>query len=353
MQNTLSKLMLLAASAATLMLAGCGSGPNAAENKTPSVSPTYVRLAPVERTNAGIPIHAVGRMEAKQELHLSFKIGGIVDKMLVDEGQEVRKGQLLASLSLTEIDAQLTQALNGFDKADRDLKRVKNLFADSVATLEQLQNATTAWEVARAGLDAAQFNRQYAQIIATSDGRVLKRLANVHEQVASGSPVLVMASYDKGWVIRTALADRDAVRLHLGDTAAILLDAIPGQTLNGSVSEIAAAPNPMNGTYEVEIRLDSEIRQAMTGLIGKVLIVPSSDISSTLVPVEALIGADGSRGYVFTPTPDGAAARRVQVSITYLRDGKAGLSERLGDITSVITAGATKLSDGAPIAIVK
>ena len=353
MRNVMTKLMALAALATLLSLTGCGAAPSASENNSPAGTPTYVRLVALEHTQSGIPVRAVGRLETKQELRLSFKVGGIVDKMLVDEGQSVRAGQLLASLSLTEINAQLTQAHNGFDKADRDLQRVKNLFADSVATLEQLQNATTAWEVAKAGLDAAMFNRQYAQITAPTDGRVLQRLADDHEQVSAGSPVLVMAGFQKGWVIRTALADRDVLRLKIGDSAGILIDALPDRPLEGAVSEIAGAPNPANGTYEVEIKIGSSTVPLMSGLIGKVVIVPSSVVPTTLVPVEALVEAEGARGFIFTPSPDGASARRVSVSIAYLRDGKAGVLDRLDGITSVITAGATKLSDGAPIAVVK
>ena len=264
--------------AGLLIIAGCDShSQTVTDNKAPASAPVYVRVAAVEHTHTDVPVPAVGKLEAKEELRLSFKVGGIIEKVFVDEGQVVSKGQLLATLSLTEINAQLAQAQNGFDKADRDLKRVKNLFADSVATLEQLQNATTAWEVAKAGLDAAAFNRKYAEICAPADGRVLQRLGDDHEQVASGTPVIVMADYGKGWVVRTGLADRDLMRVKLHDPAAVAFDALPGQSFAGFVSQIGAAPNPVNGTYEIEIKLATPSDRLVSGLVGKVSITPAAE----------------------------------------------------------------------------
>ena len=97
--------------------------------------------------------------------------------MLVAEGQQVRRGQPLATLDLREIDAQVCRRAQRRHKAERDLERAEALYADSVATLAQVQDARTGAEVARSGLQAAAFNRRYATIVAPADGVVLRRLA--------------------------------------------------------------------------------------------------------------------------------------------------------------------------------
>lgn len=354
MKFTVQIMSALAVATALSIMSGCGSVSNASSRQESAQSePVPVRLATVERAAAELPVRAVGRLEAKEEFQLSFKTGGIVARVMVDEGQRVTKGQLLAILRLTEIDAQLAQAQNGFDKADRDLERMKKLFKDSVVTLEQMQNATTAWEVARAGLDAAAFNRGHAEIHAPSDGRILRRMADDHEQIAPGLPILTMAGYEKGWIVRAGLADRDLLRLEVGDSAEIVFDALPDRPITGNVSEIGAAPNPMNGTYEIEIRIDPSAERLMTGLIGIITITPAPKGQVSLVPIEALVEANGASGFVFTPSPDKNVARKVPVNVAYVHDGKAGLVGDLPGIDAVITAGATKLSDGAAVAVVK
>ncbi|MBY0425973.1 MAG: biotin/lipoyl-binding protein, partial [Cytophagales bacterium] len=102
-----------------------------------------VKTSIVQKENTQLPVVASGLVASSTEARLSFKTGGIIDKIYVEEGDYVKKGQLLATLKLNEIKAQVAQAEEALQKADRDLKRVTNLYKDSVASLEQLQNVTT------------------------------------------------------------------------------------------------------------------------------------------------------------------------------------------------------------------
>jgi len=89
----------------------------------------------------------------------------------VKEGEDVSKGQLLASLDLTEIDAQVSQSKNNLEKTKRDLERGQRLLKDSAATLEQIQNLQTAFNVADENFRIASFNRQFSTIHANASGR--------------------------------------------------------------------------------------------------------------------------------------------------------------------------------------
>ena len=79
----------------------------------------------------------------KHEMRLSFKMGGLVRRIHVQQGEAVKKGQRLAEIELTEVDAQVEQARQMAEKAQRDLKRGENLYADQVISLEQLQDLRT------------------------------------------------------------------------------------------------------------------------------------------------------------------------------------------------------------------
>jgi RND family efflux transporter MFP subunit len=187
-----------------------------------------------------------GVLASKKEAKLSFKNGGIVAALRADEGQDVRKGQVLAVLDLTEIDAQVAQARNNFEKAQRDRDRVQRLYADSAATLEQMQNATTGFEVASAAFTAARFNREHSVIVAPENGRILRRQVEEGELINPGSSVFLFAGggAGEGWVVRTGIADRDMVKLKIGDRAKMTFDAYPGVSFPAVVTEIAAAADP-------------------------------------------------------------------------------------------------------------
>jgi multidrug efflux pump subunit AcrA (membrane-fusion protein) len=127
-----------------------------------------VRVMSVQSARVQPVVEATGLLTTENEARYGFKIGGVIDRIWVDEGQAFRKGQRLAALKITEIGAQREQAEIGLDKARRDYGRVANLYRDSVATLEQLQNAKTALDLAQRSVSVVAFNQQYAYIYAAT-----------------------------------------------------------------------------------------------------------------------------------------------------------------------------------------
>ncbi|MEM7657097.1 MAG: biotin/lipoyl-binding protein, partial [Bacteroidota bacterium] len=128
-------------------LMACQSEPTPpSEPLAPKAIP--VVLEKVTTTEEQIAIPMSGVLAAREEMQLGFKVGGLIQTVLVREGQTVRKGQALAKIDPLEIEAQVSQANSQLEKIKRDLARVENLYADSVATLEQVQDLRTALEVA-------------------------------------------------------------------------------------------------------------------------------------------------------------------------------------------------------------
>ena len=178
MKRILFPLAFLLVTAMAVVLTACNGGSQAAHVTDDAI---VVKLRPVTTTRYAPVLKYSGTMASTAEARLSFKIGGIISKIYVKEGDHVVKGQLLATLDLTEINAQVQQASQGVEKVQRDVNRVKNLYNDTVATLEQVQNATTQLQVAEESLRITRFNQQYAQIRATESGIILKKLMNEGE----------------------------------------------------------------------------------------------------------------------------------------------------------------------------
>ena len=310
----------------------------------PVDQPVVVRVAPVSMEKMALPVSGTGTLGLKDEVTLSFKIGGVVARILVDEGQRVRAGQVLAALDLGEIDPGVTRARSVAEKAERDLARGRRLYADSVVTLEQVQDAETGRDVARAELQSVEFNRRHAVIVAPASGVIFRRRAEPGQLVEAGDPIVVFGSHARGQVVRVGLADRDAVRIRRGDPARVRFDALPGQQWTGAVSEIAAAADPATGTYQVEVSLPQAIALA-SGLVGTVEILPSAEHPVALVPVESVLEADGTTGNVFTLGPDGRAERR-PVTLAFLAGDRIAIAAGLEGVQRVVTDGAAYLDHG-------
>ncbi len=351
------KLALTSLAFCVVAISGCGSnesneGSSSANNTTKSsASPaTLVKTTQVERVRLAEPIRVSGVLFGKEESRLSFKLSGIIDKIFVKEGESVHQGKLLATLKLSEINAQVSQAKNALEKAERDLKRVKSLYDDKVATLEQLQDATTGYDVAKSTLTIAQFNQQYASIYAPTSGKVLKKFAEENELIGAGSPVLQLSNAAQGFVLKVGIADKDAVRLRVGDSAHISFDAFASQRFHAVVAQIAGASSLQTGTFEVELKLAPTSAMMMSGLIGKAELYPSASETIALVPIEALVEGNGETAFVYTLSPDGTQANKVEIHIAFIQpSGKVAVKGGLDGIQTVITDGASYLYDGAPI----
>jgi multidrug efflux system membrane fusion protein len=339
-------MRFLRIASALLLFAACRRDPP----RTTATVPIAVRTQPVVTTALSRPVTGTGVVAARDEFPLGFKIGGVVSNVTVREGDVVRAGQLLAELDLREIDAAVEKTRAGLAKAERDRARVQSLWSDSLAPLAQLQDATTAVELARADVQSAGMNRRYATIIAPTAGRVLRRAAEPGQTVAAGAPVVVIGGSTGGTIVRVGLADRDVVRVRVGAAATVELDAFPGRVTTGRVRQLAGAATQGTGAYAVEIMLD-DVRDLVSGMIARVSIAAVGGEPLRTVPIEALVDADGERGNVFVLSADGARAQRRPVRVAYLSAGRAALREGLDGVGAVVTDGAAYLTDGARVRV--
>jgi multidrug efflux system membrane fusion protein len=331
----------------------CGGADASPAKEDAAVIPVRVVTPEYRRTQP--PIVLTGTLGAKEEIPLAFKIGGVVARVAVEAGQAVREGDVLAELSLAEIDAQVSAAREGRDKAKRDYDRAMKLLADSVVTAAQAEDARTGLDVAEAQLRAAEFNQRYAVVRATADGVVLRRQLEVGQLVGPGAPVIVLRTERKGLVLRAAAADRDAVRLKEGDVAKVTFDAFPERSFNGRVERVAIAATLGTGTYETEIAVSAGGARLASGLIGRATLQTRSATALPTIPAEALLEVDGDKASVFvlTGAADGKAAtvRRVVVRVAFLTEADAAIASGLDSSMRVVTAGATRLSDGARVSV--
>jgi membrane fusion protein, multidrug efflux system len=314
--------------------------------------PPRVKMGIVTTERISLPVRSSGIVTSSRETRLSFKTGGLIAQINVEEGARVKKGDVLATLNLSEIQSQVIQVRNGYEKALRDFSRVKNLYTDSVATLEQLQNAETALNVAKANLDMAEFNLDHSRIIAPDNGTILKRLAETNEMIAPGYPVFVFGTDGRFWKIKTGLADRDFVKIQSGDSAKVTMDAWPDVIFDALVSQISESANPLTGTYEIELELQSNGYKLASGFVASLEIHPARRQVFYVIPVESLVQAEGRTGYVYVVN-DSMIARRVEVEVSAVYGSNVAVSRGLEKVTGIVTEGAAYLSDGDHVEVIK
>lgn len=330
-----------------LLAAGCGKSASEATATTARAIP--VRVVPVVYSERAVPVRATGLLSRKTEAELAFKVGGVIEAVHVRAGDTVTAGQVLAELRLDEIEAQVAQARSGLEKARRDLVRVEKLESNRVATLENLQDARTAVEVADAQLRIAEFNRRYAVIVAPSAGRILTRLAEPSELVGAGKAVLGFASEDDGWLVRVGLADRDVARVRVGDRA----EMVGTDGAVGEVAHVSEATDPATRTTPVEIALGAGLKDGWrSGSVVTVVLQPAPVEPRPVVPTAVLIEGKERKASLYLVEKDTTVARRVVVECETLTETEAYLRTPLPRDARVVVQGGEYLHDGAAVEIV-
>lgn len=289
-----------------------------ANEKTQNAIP--VKIESLERTSISIPVHISGNISANKESRLSFKTGGIIKTINVDAGDKVKQGAILAQLDLKEINQQVLQAKTGLEKAERDFHRIENLFKDTVATLEQYQNAKSALDLAKSQLNIAEYNLKHSTIYAPSHGIILRKFMEENEITGTGTPIFYFASASDSWKMTTGISDKDLVKLNLGDKASILTDAYPTQPLQANVTQIGNAPDITTGLFEVELSIESTALNLKPGFFAKGKILPSDKISCYKLPVDAVQEGIGNTITFFSYNEKTKQAIKNETTVLFLQN---------------------------------
>lgn len=313
-----------------------------------------VKVAAVSMLSIPDQISTTGLVSTEDEAKYSFKIGGVITRILVQEGQFFKKGQLLATLNSTEISAGVAQSDLSVEKAQRDHSRAQSLYKDSVYTLEQLQNTKTALDVAQKAQEAIAFNERYSKIYATSDGFVSRKIANEGEVIAEGMPVLLINSTEQqnSYLLKVGVTDREWAIIKLGQSAKVTLDGYADQKFDAVVFRKSQAADRELGSFQIELKLNLKGVKPAVGMFGKAEIATHQDESVMVIPYGSLVEADGNKGFVFTTT-SATSVKKVPVTILKFDNKNVYLKDKLEGIDQIVVSNSAYLNEQSTIKIIK
>ncbi|WP_291138932.1 efflux RND transporter periplasmic adaptor subunit [Flavobacterium sp. UBA7663] len=324
---------------------------NKAEDKIENAEVIPVKVFTLKNSSSNESIISTGLITTENETKLAFKVGGVIDRIYVKEGQSFNKGQLLATLKLTEIEAQVTQSKLGYEKSKRDYNRVYSLHKDSVATLEQLQNSKTLLDISEKALEQANFNKKYAYIYATSSGFVTKKIGNEGEIIQGGFPVLAINENNnqKNWIVKIGVSDSDWSAINENNSCKIKAN---GKSYSGIVSQKSKAVDSNSGTFQIEIKIQNATKELAVGMFANVTIHVSSNKNINAIPYDAVIEANGKKAFVFIPTSD-TTVKKIPIEIESFNDKEVIVAKGLENASSIIIGNSPFLNEKSKIKIVK
>jgi len=341
------------------LLAACGNG----EKVSQPPRPVLVARADAATGHGADGLSAyAGEIRAREEAALSFRVGGKLVRRLVDVGDRVRKGDLLAELDpgdlrlqVEALQAELAAADAQLARARADHARTASLSRDQLVSRSALDQQTAALRAAegqaraaRAQFDLSRNQAAYSQLRAPQDGVVASRQVEAGQVVAAGQPVFGLAA-DGGREVAFALPESGIRDFKVGQAVVIELWSTQGERIPGRIREIAPAADPQARTYAARATLEGDAARVDLGQSARVYIPAALSGDALRLPLSALHRGDKGQAVVWTVDPKVNKARRVPVRIgPYAADGVAVLSG-LKPTEWVVMAGGHLLHDGQPV----
>jgi RND family efflux transporter MFP subunit len=312
-----------------------------------------IKTATVESLALTSDISASGLVTTENEANYAFKIGGVVSHIYVEEGQFFKKGQLLATLDQTEINAGLNQTDLNVKKYERDYTRAYNLYKDSVYTLEQLQNTKTGLDIARKQKDVVAFNSRYAKIYASADGFVASKIANEGEVVDPGSPILAIneTSKNNNYLLKVGLTDKEWASVKIGQKAIVTLDGFPDEKFEATIFRKSQAADAAIGSFQIELKLNMKNQKPAVGMFGKAEIQTDKAEDFIIIPYNSLIEADGNKAFVFVV--ENNKVKRQPITINKFDNDKVFVEDGLQKTDQIVTSNSAYLNEQSTIKIIK
>lgn len=312
-----------------------------------------VKTATVESLAFANNINASGLVTTENQANYGFKIGGVVSRIYVEEGQFFKKGQLLASLDNTEISAGLNQADLNVKKYERDYTRAVNLYKDSVYTLEQLQNTKTGLDIAKKQKEAVAFNSRYSKIYATADGFVAHKIANEGEVVGPGSPILAIneTKQNNNYLLKVGLTDKEWASVKIGQKAKVTLDGFPNEEFEANIFRKSQAADAALGSFQVELKLNMKNQKPAVGMFGKAEIQTNKADDFMAIPYNSLIEADGNKAFVFIV--ENNKVKRQPITIFKFDNDQVFIKDGLQKTDQIVISNSAYLNEQSTIKIIK
>ncbi|GAA4803025.1 efflux RND transporter periplasmic adaptor subunit [Lysobacter hankyongensis] len=343
-----------------VVLSACGNG----ERTPSSARPVLVARAGAVSGHGQDNLTAyAGEIRAREETALSFRVGGKLVRRLVDVGDRVRSGDVLAEidpgdlrLQVEALQAQSSAAEAQLARVRADHARIASLAKDQLVSRSALDQQTAALRAAegdaraaRAQLDLARNQAGYSQLRAPRDGAIASRQAEAGQVVAAGQAVFGLAA-DGGREVAFALPESNIRDFQVGQPVLIELWSAAGVRIPGRIREIAPAADPQARTYAARATLDgAEGQRIDLGQSARVYIPAGGEVGAMRLPLSALHRGDGDKTIVWVVDPKAGKVRRVAVKTgPYAADGAAVLSG-LKPADWVVMAGGHLLHEGQDV----
>jgi RND family efflux transporter MFP subunit len=293
-----------------------------------------------------------GRADFDQNANVSARAAGTITSIRVQRGDQVRNGQVLATLDAAVLESGIAELRTRMDLARVIYEKQDRLWKQQIGTEVQYLQAKNNYQALQRNLATQQQQRDLFNVRAPFSGTVDEVPAKVGEQAAPGAPLVRLLSGSSGKIVAD-VSEAYANTIKAGDKALVNIPDLGVENVSSTVRTVSRIINPTSRTFTIELRLSGkQAAQLRPNMVASVRIQNYNRPNATVLPVD-IVQKDEENSYVFVVQQKGnqkvAAKRVIQTGATY--NGRVEVTKGLASNDQVISAGYQNVNEGQVVSL--
>ncbi|HEV7380301.1 MAG TPA: efflux RND transporter periplasmic adaptor subunit [Dyadobacter sp.] len=318
------------------------------EEKPKVIAPVKVTVQQINAGSEAEQLRYSGTIEAENQVQLGFAVPGTVASVLVNEGQVVSAGQLLAVLDPTEYDNALLIAAAGLEQAEDMYTRLNGLYEKGSLPAKDYIDIKSKLAQAKANRNLSLKRVKDTKLYASMSGIITSKNIEKGAMAAPGAPAFTIINTSKVYA-RVSVPESEIGKINKGQSANVSIATI-GQELTGKIAIINPMADAATKSYSVKIQLPNGQGKILPGMIADAEIATGQSVDAITVPTKAVIRDADDITYVYVANGENKVTRK-RITASGLKGDDVVISNGLQSGDRVVVSGQTKLKDGATVSL--
>jgi RND family efflux transporter MFP subunit len=291
----------------------------------------------------------LAQVDAGERSQLSFQVPGVVHTLMVEEGQHVSKGEVLAALDDTDYRLALEAHQAEYDLARISFERDRKLAEKKLISTDRFDQSDVTYKAAEAALKQARTKLSYTTLKAPFDGVVSLSFVKRGQYIESGVPamnILAINNLDVDFSLPVAYVKDTGIESLKRQSFSVVLDHHPERALPARFKAISTSPDGDTNSYSATVSVTRpENTSILPGMTGQVQIMSTSAANSLFLPEAALFNKLNGKKAVWRYSPETQAVHSVEIELTSSGAVAGGITK--GDL--IVVAGTANLIEGQKV----
>jgi len=330
-----------------ILMANCGQKQEPAKERVEAIK---VKVQAVQTANGLSNLHYSGTVEASQTIPLTFQSTGTVEQVLVQEGDVVRKGQLLAVVNKADNQSIYNSSLAMYEQAKDGYDRLKQVYDKGSLSEVKWVEMETNLKQAESQIQIAKNNLDKCNLYAPTSGIVGSRnIEPGQSSISSFSPIELVKI--ETVLVKISVPENEIGKIKKGIKASFSIPALGNKTFEGEVTNIGVVADRFSRTYEAKITVQNTNLEMKPGMVCDVEIHTTAVQELVLVPYNSVTKDIDGITFVYVVSPDNQSVRKQIIEVGNYQTTGIVVLNGLTPNQIIVVEGKEKLSDNSTITL--